>query len=122
MVRIAHLGRSAFTHESAITYWLEAFRGKGKRQGARRAYTWAMIRHGLSGYDVAKVLYDVWFEWSEAVGYPLDYVVMDPESGACKWRKGVAQCKPIAPRRVIWQGERDAAVSMRIGFCPASVC
>ncbi len=81
LVRIVHLGRSAFTHESAITYWLEAFRGKGKRQGARRAYTWAMIRHGLSGYDVAKVLYDVWFEWSEAVGYPLDYVVMDLESG-----------------------------------------
>ena len=41
---------------------------------------------------------------------------------ACKWRKGVAQRKPIAPHRVIWQGERDAAVSMRIGFCPASVC
>ena len=81
LVRIVHLGRSAFTHVSEVSYWLEAFRGKGKRDGARRAFTWAMVRKGLSGVDVGKVLYDIWLEWSEAEGFPLGYVVMDPDSG-----------------------------------------
>ncbi len=81
LIRVAHLGRSTFKHANKVTYWLEAFRGKGKREGARRAFLWAMIGRGLSGFDVAQVLYLIWKEWSEKVGYPLDYVAMDPDSG-----------------------------------------
>ena len=81
LIRAVHLGRSQFTHQNAVVFWLEAFRGKGKRDGARRAFTWAMIRHGLTGFDIGAVLHADWEAWSKKVGYPLDYVAMDPESG-----------------------------------------
>ena len=81
LIRPVHLGRSAFTHETKVSYWLEAFRLKGKRQGARGSFRWAMVRRGLTGYDVARVLYEIWLEWPTRVGYALDYAAMDPGTG-----------------------------------------
>ncbi len=81
LIRIAHLGRSQFTHENEVCYWLEAFRGKGKRAGARRAFKYAMVKRGLMGVNVGQVLYEIWDKHSRKAGYPLDYVAMDPETG-----------------------------------------
>ena len=81
LVRVVHLGRSTFKHQSDEFYWLEAFRGKGKREGARTAFAWAMLRKGITGIDIGKVLYDCWQYWSQKEGGPLDYVAMDPDTG-----------------------------------------
>ena len=59
MIRPVHLGRSTLIHETGVSYWLEAFRGKGKRQGARGSFRWAMVRRGLTGFEVARVLYEI---------------------------------------------------------------
>ena len=52
-------------------------------------------------------------------------VTGDPLEGiftACKWRKGVAKRVPITEGNVIWRGNRESAVGMRIKFCPAACC
>ena len=81
LVRLVHMGRSQFTHMSDVSFWLAAYRGKGKREGARRAFTWAMLRLGLTNFDVGKVIYDIWLHWSKSKGFALDYVAMGPETG-----------------------------------------
>ena len=81
LIRPVHMGRSCFTHKSKVSFWLEAYRGKGKREGARRAFAYAMPRWGLTNFDVAQVIYDIWEHWSHKAGYPLDYIIMDPETG-----------------------------------------
>ena len=82
LFRIAHMGRSQFLSTSTYVLWLEAFRGKGKREGARKPFKWAMPRHGISGLDVGGVIYEAWDEWSRSSKVALDYIVMDPRTGA----------------------------------------
>ncbi len=82
LVRVCHMNRSTFLSESPVTYWLDAFRGKGKQQGARRRFKWAMTRHGITGLDIGKIIFDVWEEWSKKRKIPLDFIVMDPDSGS----------------------------------------
>ena len=81
LVRMAHMNRSGFISEFPAVFWLEAFRGKGKRQGARRPFKWAMIRKGITGFDIAAVIYKAWDEWSRRRKIPLDFIVMDPTTG-----------------------------------------
>ncbi len=59
-VRPVHVGRSAFESEGSIVFWLEAYRGKGKRQGTRRPFKWAMPRFGLTGIDIGGIIHRVW--------------------------------------------------------------
>ena len=82
LTRVAHMNRSTFISTSPVVYWLEAFRGKGNRQGIRKPFKWAMTRHGLSGFDVGHVIFEAWDEWSKRRVLPLDYIVLDPSTGA----------------------------------------
>ena len=66
LVRLVHMNRSLCISQSPVAFWLEAFRGKGKRQGARRPFKWAMIRQGITDLDVAQIIYDAWSYWSSA--------------------------------------------------------
>ena len=50
-------------------------------QGAWKPFNWVMVRHGVAGFDVGKVLYDTWLRWSRKHGAPVDYIVMDGSSG-----------------------------------------
>ncbi len=81
LVRIVHMGRSTFKHVGDLVLWLEAYRGKGKREGARKSFLWAMVRHGITDFDIGEVIYSAWRMWSEKRGAPLDYIVLDPETG-----------------------------------------
>ena len=76
------MSRSSFISQSPVAFGLEAFRGKGKRQGARRPFKWAMIRQGITDLDVAQIIYDAWLSWSQRRKHPLDHMATDPTSGA----------------------------------------
>ncbi len=82
LVRLVHMNRSLCISQSPVAFWLEAFRGNGKRQGARRPFKWAMIRQGITDLDAAQIIYDAWLCRSQRHELPLDYIVMDPTSGA----------------------------------------
>ena len=53
MIRPTHQQRTKMTHKTKTVYWCEAFRGKGKRAGARRAFKYCLPRFGVTGIDIA---------------------------------------------------------------------
>ena len=83
LVRVIHMNRSGFLTQSKLVCWLEAFRGKGKRQGARKPFKRAMVRHGITGLDIADVIFQAWDAWSRHRRLPLT-ARGDPEPLALK--------------------------------------
>jgi hypothetical protein len=82
MVRPTHMNRTTMLHRACSVYWCEAFRGKGKRQGARRGFKYALVRHGVTGIDIGGVIHTEWDKWSRSAGFPLAYIMIDPRDGS----------------------------------------
>ena len=82
LVRAVHVSRSTIAHYNAATLWCRAFRGKGKKDGVRRPFSWALVRHGPAGVDFGGHILERWTALSKNFGAPLNSLCFDAVTGA----------------------------------------
>ena len=82
LMRLVHVNRSRITHYSEDSLWCRAFRGKTRKDGARRPFRWVLVRRGPAGIDIGGHILRKWTQFSKAAGKPLEYLCLDASSGA----------------------------------------
>ena len=64
LMRLVHVNRSRITHYSEDSLWCRAFRGKTRKDGARRPFRWVLIRKGPAGVDIGGHILQKWTQYS----------------------------------------------------------
>ena len=80
-MRLVHVNRARITHcEDSL--WCRAFRGKSKKDGARRPFRCVLVREGPAGVDIGGHILRKWTQYPKVAGKPLEYLCLDASSGA----------------------------------------